>query len=115
MNELIREVQKESTRTDLPEFNAGDTIIVYYKIIEGEKERTQPFQGIVLQKKGEKEVKTFTVRKISGGIGVERIFPINSPKIEKIEIKKRGKVRRAKIFYLRKLSGKSARIKERRS
>jgi len=114
MNELIKEVHTDSVRTDLPAFGAGDTIVVYYKIIEGNKERVQPFQGTVIQIRGEKEVKTFTVRKISGGIGVERIFPYNSPKIDKIEVKKRGKVRRARIFYLRELRGKKARIKEKR-
>ena len=112
MHRLIKEIQKENLRTDLPEFRAGDTIVVNYKIIEGNKERVQPFQGVVIQKKGESEVCTFTVRKISSGIGVERIFPFNSPKIESIEVKKRGKVRRARITYLRALKGKKAKIKE---
>ena len=112
MHQLIKEVQKELLRTDYPAFKEGDTIVVNYKIIEGNKERIQPFQGIVIQRKGEKEVQTFTVRKISGGIGIERIFPANSPKIESIEVKKRGKVRRAKLFYLRELKGKKARVKE---
>ena len=90
--------------------------MVYYKIIEGDKERIQPFQGIVIQIKGSTQVlKTFTVRKISGGIGVERIFPLNSPRIEKIEVKKVGKVRRAKLYYLRDLQGKKARIKEKKA
>lgn len=114
MNELIREDLNETLRTDLPDFKPGDTIVVNYRIIEGNKERIQPFQGTVIQIKGEREVKTFTVRKMSGGIGVERIFPYNSPKIDSVEIKKYGKVRRAKIFYLRGLKGKKARIKERR-
>ena len=112
MNQLIKDIQKKILRTDLAQFKAGDTIVVNYRIIEGNKERVQPFQGIVLQRKGEAEVATFTVRKISGGIGIERVFPINSPKIESIEVKKRGKVRRAKIFYLRELKGKKAKVKE---
>ncbi len=114
MNELTKEVHREDIRTDLPDFRPGDTIVVYYKIIEGNKERIQPYQGTVIQRRGEKVTETFTVRKLSGGIGVERIFPVNSPKIDKIEVKKRGKVRRARIFYLRELKGKKARIKERR-
>lgn len=114
MNELMKEVQAEQLRKDLPSFAPGDTIVVNYKIIEGNKERVQPFQGTVIQIRGEQETKTFTVRKISSGIGVERIFPYNSPKIESIEVKKRGKVRRARIFYLRGLRGKKARIKEKR-
>lgn len=97
-----------------PVFSAGDTITVHYKIKEGNKERIQPFQGVVLQIKGENHNKTFTVRKISSNIGVERIFPYNSPFIEKVVVNRRGKVRRARIFYLRALRGKSARIKERR-
>jgi large subunit ribosomal protein L19 len=97
----------------LPEFKAGDTVTVHYKIKEGNKERTQQYQGVVLQRKGSGVTETFTVRKISGGVGVERIFPVQSPFIEKIAVDKRGKVRRARIFYVRKRSGKSARIKER--
>jgi large subunit ribosomal protein L19 len=115
MNQLIKKIQKENLRTDLPEFKVGDTIVVNYKIIEGNKERVQPFQGIVIQRKGEAEVETFTVRKLSAGIGIERVFPTNSPKIDSIDIKKRGKVRRAKIFYLRGLKGKKAKVKELRS
>ena len=95
-----------------PAFKAGDTITVYYKIIEGTKERIQQFQGVVLQRKGTGSTKTFTVRKISGGVGVERIFPLYSPKIDKIELNKKGIVRRAKIFYLRGITGKKARITE---
>ncbi|MFA6923768.1 MAG: 50S ribosomal protein L19 [Bacteroidales bacterium] len=101
-----------SEKKNLPAFKAGDTITVSYKIKEGAKERIQQFQGTVLQRKGTGLSKTFTVRKISGNVGVERIFPLNSPFIDEIEVNKRGKVRRAKIFYLRKLKGKSARIKE---
>ena len=97
---------------DLPSFKSGDNITVYYTIKEGEKQRTQLFKGDVLQTKGVGATETFTVRKISHSVGVERIFPINSPLIEKIEVNKRGKVRRSKIYYLRELTGKKARIKE---
>ncbi|MBP7168591.1 MAG: 50S ribosomal protein L19 [Bacteroidia bacterium] len=97
-----------------PEFKSGDTITVYYKIIEGNKEREQQFQGVILQRRGAGLTETFTIRKISGGVGVERIFPINSPKITRIDVNKRGKVRRARIFYLRDMIGKSARIEEKK-
>ena len=99
---------------EFPVFKAGDTITVHYKIREGNKERIQNFQGVVLQRSGSGTTETFTVRKISGNIGVERIFPVSSPFIEKIDVNKRGVVRRARIFYLRKLQGKKARIKEER-
>lgn len=95
-----------------PEFRSGDTITVHYKIKEGNKERIQSFRGVVIQRKGGGVTETFTVRKVSSGIGVERIFPYHSPFIDKIEINKTGKVRRARIFYLRDLTGKKARIKE---
>lgn len=98
----------------LPDFKAGDTITVTYKIKEENKERLQKYRGVVIQRKGTGSTETFTVRKISNGIGVERIFPITSPFIDSIEVNKRGKVRRARIFYLRKLTGKKARIKERK-
>ena len=98
----------------LPDFKAGDTVTVTYKIKEENKERFQKFRGIVIQKRGEGATKTFTVRKISNGVGVERIFPLSSPLIEDIEVNKVGAVRRARIFYLRKLTGKKARIKEKR-
>ena len=98
-----------------PEFKSGDTITVSYKIREGNKERLQHFQGVVLQRKGSGATETFTIRKISNGVGVERIFPVHSPKIEKIEVNKRGVVRRARIFYLRNQFGKKARIEEKRS
>ncbi len=117
MDELIRVAEQEFTtnrETPLPEFSAGDTITVYYRIKEGNKERVQAFRGVVIQVRGKGIGKTFTVRKISNGVGVERIFPINSPFIEKIEVNKRGKVRRARIYYLRNRSGKKARIKEKR-
>jgi large subunit ribosomal protein L19 len=97
-----------------PEFKAGDSITVNYKIIEGAKERIQAFKGEVIQIKGSRPTVTFTVRKISNSVGVERIFPINSPNIESIEVNKKGRVRRARIFYLRDLIGKKARIKEKR-
>jgi large subunit ribosomal protein L19 len=113
--DLMKVVENEfAVKKDLPEFNAGDTVTVHYKIKEGNKERIQNYRGVVLQRKGSGHNETFTVRKISGGIGVERIFPLNSPFIEEIEVNKHGRVRRAKIFYLRKLTGKKARIKEKR-
>lgn len=95
-----------------PDFKAGDTVTVHYKIKEGSKERIQNFRGVVIQRRGQGITETFTVRKMTSGIGVERIFPINSPFVELVEINKRGKVRRARIFYFRQLTGKSARIKE---
>jgi large subunit ribosomal protein L19 len=97
-----------------PQFNSGDTITVHYKIREGNKERIQNYRGVVIQTKGEGVTKTFTVRKMSGNIGVERIFPLYSPFIDLIEVNKRGRVRRAKLYYLRDLTGKKARIKEKR-
>ena len=110
---ITETIAKELTASrDFPSFKAGDNITVYYTIKEGEKQRTQLFKGDVIQTKGSGATKTFTVRKISHSIGVERIFPINSPLIEKIEVNKKGKVRRSKIFYLRELTGKKARIKE---
>ena len=113
--ELIQYVEDNFvTVKEFPVFKAGDTITVSYRIVEGTKERIQQFQGVVLQIGGHGTSKTFTVRKISGGIGVERIFPYASPLIAEININKRGVVRRARIFYLRKLTGKKARIKERR-
>ncbi|MDR2556181.1 MAG: 50S ribosomal protein L19 [Bacteroidales bacterium] len=111
--ELLQYVDTLTAVNELPAFKAGDTVTVSYKIREGNKERVQQFQGVVLQRVGSGTTATFTVRKMSSGIGVERIFPINSPFIEKVEINKRGLVRRARIFYLRKLTGKKARIKER--
>ena len=114
MESLINFVQDEFIeKKDFPEFAAGDTITVFYEIREGEKVRTQFFRGVVIQIKGQGLSKTFTIRKMSGTVGVERIFPINLPALQKIEINKRGKVRRARIFYFRELRGKKARIKER--
>lgn len=113
--DLVKDISaKLNGSAELPEFSAGDTITVHYKIKEGNKERIQQFQGVVIQRRGSGPTETFTVRKISGGIGVERIFPISSPFIEKIDINKQGSVRRARIFYLRDRKGKSARIKEKR-
>jgi large subunit ribosomal protein L19 len=111
--DLLKYVQDEFIeKKDFPEFSSGDTITVYYEIREGQKTRVQFFRGTVLQTKGSGLTKTFTIRKMSGTVGVERIFPINMPSIQKIEINKRGSVRRSRIFYFRKLTGKKARIKE---
>ena len=107
----INNILPEQKRADLPVFNSGDHIKVHVRVVEGDKERVQPFEGDVISIRGNGSNKTFTVRKISSGVGVERIFPFNSPKIAKIELLKEGNVRRAKLFYLRKLSGKAARIK----
>ena len=112
---LMNVVENEfAVERDFPKFNAGDTITVSYKIKEGNKERIQQFKGVVIQKAGTGNTATFTVRKISGNVGVERIFPVASPFIDKIELNKRGKVRRARIFYLRNLTCKTARIKEKK-
>jgi large subunit ribosomal protein L19 len=112
--DTIHTQTKEQIRTDLPEYRVGDTVKVHYKIKEGAKERVQAFQGVVISKRGSGISRTFTVRKVSSGIGVERIFPTNSPHIDKIEIVRYGQVRRAKLFYLRTAKGKASRIKERR-
>ncbi len=112
--DIVHEIGKEQLRTDLPEFRVGDTIKVHYRIKEGSKERVQVFQGIVIQRRGAQISKTFTVRKISNGVGVERIFPLHSPNIQKIDVVRFGRVRRAKLFYLRKAKGKAARVKERK-
>ena len=113
MSSLVKFVEEQFVETkDLPSFSSGDTITVYYEIREGDKKRTQFFKGVVLQRRGSGSTETFTIRKMSGSIGVERIFPINSPSIQKIEVNKRGKVRRARIFYFRNLTGKKAKIKE---
>ena len=112
---LLDEVKSEViAKKEWPEFKSGDTITVHYKIKEGDKERIQQFRGIVLQRRNEGFVETFTVRKMSGNVGVERVIPVNSPMIDKIEVNKKGKVRRARIFYLRDLTGKKARVKEKR-
>ena len=112
--EKIKQLEREMMRLDLPDFRAGDTVKVHVKIKEGEKERIQIFQGVVISKKKGTTNATFTVRKVSYGVGVERIFQIHSPIIDKIEVVTKGSVRRAKIYYLRNLRGKAARIKEKR-
>ena len=111
---LVNEQMWTKTDADIPQFSAGDTITVTYRIIEGSKERLQSFRGVVIQIKGTGKTKMFTIRKVSTGVGVERIFPLYSPHIDKIEVNKYGVVRRARIYYLRNLTGKKARIKERR-
>jgi len=110
----LEQIEKEQMRTDLPDFRSGDTVKVHVKIKEGEKERIQIFEGTVIRKRLGANRSSFTVRKVSYGIGVERIFPTHSPAIDRIEVVQRGKVRRAKLYYLRQLKGKAARIKERR-
>ncbi|WP_281887678.1 50S ribosomal protein L19 [Paenibacillus sp. YYML68] len=109
---LIQEITKEQLRSDIPRFKAGDTLKVHVKVIEGSRERIQLFEGVVIKRRGGGISETFTVRKISYGVGVERTYPLHSPKIEKIEVARRGKVRRAKLYYLRGLRGKAARIQE---
>jgi large subunit ribosomal protein L19 len=110
MNSVIRKIEERALRKDLPEFRVGDTVRLQVKVIEGEKERIQPFEGIVIRINRGGNRATFTVRKVSYGIGVERIFPLHSPRIEKIQVLSRGKVRRARLYYLRDLSGKAARV-----
>ncbi len=109
---IVQELTKEQLRTDLPNFRPGDTLKVYVKVIEGTRERIQLFEGVVIKRRGTGISASFTVRKISYGVGVERAFPLHTPKIDKIEVARRGKVRRAKLYYLRELRGKAARIKE---
>jgi large subunit ribosomal protein L19 len=111
---LVNEQMWPKTDADVPQFGAGDTITVTYRIVEGNKERLQSFRGVVIQIKGTGKTKMFTIRKISNGVGVERIFPLYSPHIDHIEVNKYGVVRRKRIYYLRDLTGKKARIKERR-
>lgn len=111
-HKLIEAVTKSQLRTDLPTFRTGDTLRVHVRIVEGSRERIQVFEGVVIKRRGGGISETFTVRKISSGVGVERTFPLHTPKIEKIELKRRGKVRRAKLYYLRSLRGKAARIQE---
>ncbi|KGX88468.1 50S ribosomal protein L19 [Pontibacillus litoralis] len=112
MQNLIQEITKEQLRSDLPKFKAGDTVKVHVKVVEGTRERIQVFEGVVIKRRGGGISETFTVRKISYGVGVERTFPVHSPRVDKIEVIRRGKVRRAKLYYLRNLRGKAARIKE---
>ncbi|AKG73765.1 50S ribosomal protein L19 [Salinicoccus halodurans] len=110
--ELINELTKEQLKTDLPDFKPGDTVRVHVRIVEGSRERIQVFEGVVIKRRGGGISETFTVRKISYGVGVERTFPVHTPKIEKLEVTRRGRVRRAKLYYLRNLRGKAARIRE---
>jgi len=112
MNQIVREVVQEQLRKDIPAFRPGDTLKVHVKVIEGSRERIQVFEGVVIKRRGGGISETFTVRKVSYGVGVERTFPLHSPRIEKIEVVRRGKVRRAKLYYLRNLRGKAARIQE---
>ncbi|WP_338753974.1 50S ribosomal protein L19 [Bacillus sp. FJAT-52991] len=112
MYKLIQELTQEQLRSDLPSFRPGDTVRVHVKVIEGTRERIQVFEGVVIKRRGGGISETFTVRKISYGVGVERTFPLHTPKIAQIEVLRRGKVRRAKLYYLRNLRGKAARIKE---
>ena len=114
INQLIQDITKEQLRDDIPEFRAGDTVRVHVRIVEGDRERIQVFEGVVIKRRGGGISETFTVRKISYGVGVERTFPVHTPKIDKIEVMRQGKVRRAKLYYLRELRGKAARIQERR-
>lgn len=111
---IIDEIEKEQLRTDLTEFSVGDTVKVYFKIVEGSRERVQIFEGIAIARKGKGLRETFTVRKVTFGIGVERVYPVHSPKIQAIEIVSYGKVRRAKLYYLRGKVGKKSRVKTRR-
>lgn len=113
MSDIIRELEKEQLRTDLPKLEIGDTVRVYVKVVEGNRERLQNFEGIVIKMQGGGIRKSFTVRRISYGVGVERTFPYNSPRIGKIEVVRHGVVRRAKLYYLRERTGKAAKIKER--
>jgi len=112
MHSLIQELTREQLRKDIPNFRPGDTLRVHVKVKEGSRERIQVFEGIVIKRRGGGISETYTVRKISYGVGVERTFPLHSPRVDKIEVLRRGKVRRAKLYYLRNLRGKAARIKE---
>ena len=112
MNEIIRSIEAKQIRSDLPDFNVGDTVRVWVKVVEGNRERLQAFEGTVIAKRNGGIRETFTVRRVSYGIGVERTFPIHSPRVDHVELIRRGKVRRAKLYYLRTLQGKAAKIKE---
>jgi large subunit ribosomal protein L19 len=114
MDPLIQELTKEQLRDDIPAFRAGDTVTVHVRVVEGTHERIQLFEGVVIKKKGTGIGATYTVRKIASGVGVERTFPINDPRVAKVEVKRHGRVRRAKLYYLRERHGKSARIAEAR-
>lgn len=110
--DIIKMIENEQLKKDIPQFNVGDTVQVHYKVKEGSRERIQVFEGIVLKRQGDGVRETFTVRRISYGVGVERTFPLHSPRIEKLVVTRRGKVRRSKLYYLRERQGKSARVKE---
>ena len=112
MSEIIRSIERQQLRTDLPSFRVGDTLRVFVKVVEGSRERLQAFEGVVIAKRNGSSRETFTVRRVSYGIGVERTFPLHSPRVDRIEVIRRGKVRRAKLYYLRGLQGKAAKIKE---
>lgn len=112
MNDIIRSIEAAQLRTDLPAFNVGDTLRVWVKVVEGSRERLQAFEGTVIAKRNGSVRETFTVRRVSYGIGVERTFPVHSPRVSSVEVIRRGKVRRAKLYYLRSLAGKAAKIKE---
>jgi len=115
MSDLLRELEQERLRQDLPQFAPGDTVRVLYRVREGEKERIQAFEGVCIGRRGGGISETFTVRKISSGVGVERIFPLHAPTVKGVEVVRRGRVRRAKLYYLRGLRGKAARIQEKRT
>ena len=112
MNEIIRSIEAKQIRSDRPQFNVGDTVRVWVKVVEGNRERLQAFEGTVIAKRNGGVRETFTVRRVSYGIGVERTFPIHSPRVDHVDLIRRGKVRRAKLYYLRSLQGKAAKIKE---
>ncbi len=114
MNKLIQDITKEQLRSDIPDFRSGDTIRVHAKVVEGSRERIQLFEGVVIKRHGSGISATYTVRKMSNGVGVERTFPLNTPRVEQIEVIRHGRVRRSKLYYLRARTGKAARIKERR-
>lgn len=115
MADLLQELEREHLRTDHPDFSPGDTVRVLYRVVEGDKERIQAFEGVCIGRRGAGLGETFMVRKISGGIGVERVFPLHVPTVKGIEVVRRGRVRRAKLYYLRALRGKAARIREKRT
>lgn len=113
MSKVIDKITSAQLRSDIPEFRPGDTVRVHAKVVEGERERIQIFEGLVIKRRGAGISETYTVRKISNGVGVERTFPVHTPRVAKIEVMRKGRVRRAKLYYIRQLSGKAARIKER--
>ncbi len=115
MDDILRGIESSQIRDDYPDFRSGDTVKVHFQVVEGDKTRVQIFQGVVISRRGGGTAETFMVRKISGGVSVERVFPLNSPLIEKIEVTRAGKVRRSKLFYLRSKTGKAARIKEKKT